>query len=88
MTRVYVDVDLDEINDDDLVKEICYRIRNGFFSKGEIEKIIKSMNLNVDYNNLLLLSKTMDDISKIEHLNQIWDQYNQFEFEEILKKKY
>lgn len=89
---VDVDIDLDDIDNDDLVEEVCKRLRRSYGKRALSQK--EKINLKESFAELgtaLLLTpidnieiNTLDDKIKYEHLVLVFSKYNQSDFERLL----
>lgn len=88
MAYVSVDVDLDDIDFDDLVNELCERLNrskriNPKQKKELIEactEILASLDQDTD---TLIEVKSLDDKIKYEHLKKVFNKYSTSQFETL-----
>lgn len=89
---VDVDIDLDEIDTDDLVEEICCRLRKAAGIKSLSDKEKKKLKesfaeLGKALSMTLIESieiKTLDDKMKYEHFCKVFNKYNSSQIESML----
>jgi len=89
---VYVDIDLDEIDTDDLVEEICRRLRKNSRRKPLSEKEKKELKESyAELGEALSMAivesievKTLDDKMKYEHLVKVFNKYTLSYIERVL----
>ena len=80
---VYVDIDLDEIDTDDLVEEICRRLRKNSRRRSLTEEEKKELKESyAELGKALSMAivesvevKTLDDKMKYEHLVKVFNKY-------------
>jgi hypothetical protein len=88
MPTVSVDVDLEDIDTDDLVSELCSRMKRKCVSandKKELQETFRnSFNSVLDLPEVDVQVRTLDDRMKAEHLTKVWDKYNSAEFEKLM----
>ena len=91
MSYVTVEIDLDEIDTDDLVRELCDRLKAYGRRKlkdddrKEIAELIEKLNIGFSvFDGYNIQLKTIDDKMKIEHLSNVWNKYTSFQMEEKL----
>lgn len=88
---VDVDIDLDELDTDDLVEEICARMkceyRNKNLSEKDKEKLRETFaelaELFIENSNGIEINN-IDDVSKIEHIKSIFHKYSLSQIENSL----
>lgn len=93
MPQVSVDIDLDEIDTDDLVEEVCRRLKRDFqrrsaLTSKEKEDIKEAI---TPLNEILLITptkiieiKTLEDKMKYDHLSSVWSRYSSAQIESAL----
>ena len=89
---VEVDIDLDEIDTDDLVEEICRRLRRAGGRKSLSDKEKKDIKESLsDLNDALsnaplenIEIKTLDDKMKFEHFSSVFYKYTSSQIENLL----
>lgn len=68
---VYVEVDLEEFSDEDLLREVKERLKNGGIRNG----------INgISFENVIF-AKSLDDQLKIEYLQEVWDRLTPMQLE-------
>lgn len=90
MAQIEVDVDLDDFDTYELLRELKSRIRR-FGRKGLTESQLKELKADLLEANKelgILLDgieiKTLEDKMKIEHLGRVWDKYTFYQLENQL----
>lgn len=78
MGYVTITIDLDEIDSDDLIEEIC----NRRLSKKQIKQLSDEFNVEIPINNLK--TSNLADKMKYEYLMKIFDKYNLSDIEKLL----
>jgi hypothetical protein len=89
---VEVDIDLDEIDTNDLVEEICRRLRRAGGrkslsdkEKNELKESLSDLNdalSNAPLENIEI--KTLDDKMKVEHFSSVFHKYTSSQIENLL----
>lgn len=89
---VNVDVDLDDIDTDDLVDEMCRRIKQSYGKKSlsdkeknQIRSAFAELWTAISFNTFDKIEiKTLDDKMKYEHLSKVFGKYNSSQIEEMI----
>ena len=80
---VDVDVELDDFDNDDLIDEICDRLKRGLISDKLRQKLRTSF--NVITNNIEIIKvESIEDMAKYEHLSKVFNKYTSAEIERLL----
>jgi len=90
--KVEADIDLDEIDTDDLVEEICCRLKRFGSRKSLSDKEKKDIKESLsDLEDSLNISpvesieiKTLDDKMKVEHFSSVFHKYTSSQIENLL----
>ena len=86
MAYVQVDVDIEDFDTDEVIDDLIRRIKSHRakekLTDSQRAEIIKAM--NIDFPAQLRI-KTLDDVQKFEHLLKVWDKYNSYQFEDLIK---
>jgi len=78
---VEVDIDLDEIDNDDLVKECCRRISRIILSDSQKKDLRDALSIMPEDG---IKIKTLEDKIKFEHLCKIFNKYTSSQIENLL----
>lgn len=93
MAYIEVDVDLDEFDTQDLVDEIVKRLKHDISIRKKLtEKHIAALKESVTElsaalkieNVHVISAQSLDDVMKINHLNEVWNKYTVSDFESKL----
>jgi len=90
MAYVQVDVDLDDIDTDDLVDEVCTRLRFknrktlSDKEKDEIRELFSELHELFFGEQNGVEIKTLDDKMKMEHISSIFDKYTLSHIQSVL----
>lgn len=94
MAYINIDVDLDEFDTDDLIKELCHRMEANVRFKQRVtaehkEKLKNQFKIMYaelfDIKKPMIQSKTLEDQIKHEVIISVWNKYSAAELEEKLK---
>lgn len=86
---VEVDVDLDEVDYDELINEVCRRVEKKRKLTDPMRKLLVvavrdlSTELGISMP-ISVPSSSLDDQMKVEHLNRVWDKYTSAQLEALL----
>lgn len=85
MSRISVYIDLEDLDEDDIINELCRRIKSKYnsISKENTDKLKNALNIKRS----ILVCSTLEDSLKQEHIDLIFDKYTSSQIEEALPIK-
>lgn len=100
MAYITVDVDLDEIDFDEIISELAYRLGSKHFNKRDLdnanreklEQITFALTKYLSSETVISLDsaypqiKTLDDSIKMEAVKNVWDRCNSIQLENALSQ--